>query len=295
MVDYRHCRSSLKKAHQEKKHFKKKKKEWDNTLDRTMPEEAYIHSARTKYNEHDKRRPGRNHSREVIPDQKHRDDVTMPKPVKHKTSRGKMSHGGSRHRQANAQAAQEIGRMFSSSRRDSLSPTRSYLSGPSTMSHRGMDGTSQSFRLENLGPPGVLVNSASFLESEHGSIFSPPGGSSAPSIQRHATGASSHRSRRRRNEHPVEDVSPLSSVVELSHLTPHPRAARSPSPLSQRSYGGRAIPDIALTPCGSNLSSIISQTNHRSHPVYQSDRESLTSQNTFYTAFWGDGHRPTAG
>lgn len=215
----------------------------------------------------------------------------MPKPIKHKKSRGNVQYDGSQQHQArNGQAAREVGTMFLSSGRNSPSSTRTYHSGPSTVSHRRVNGTSQRRRVEEVRPPKpvVLVNSAPLPRSQHGTVLSRPGGSSAPSIQRHATVASSHRSRSRRHGHPVEEVSPLSSVVELNHLNPHP--PRSPSPLS--SYGGRGIPDITITPCGSNRSSVISQANHHGYPAHQSDRESFTSQNTFHTAFWDGPYGP---
>lgn len=296
------CWSDLKKEHQHKRDKKRKeieekreKKKRADTLNRTMPDAAHIHSAHTEHDMYDKRGHGRSHSQKMKTDQKRKADVAMPKPVKYKANRGEVQHDGSQRQVRNGQAARDIGAMFSSSGRTSPSSSHTYHSGPSTVSRRGMNGTSQRIVVDEIRPPRVLVNSASFLESEHGSILSRPGGSSAPSIQRHATGAGSHKSRRRRHEHPVENVSPLSSVVESSHLTQHPRPTRSPSPLSMSSYAGRGIPDITITPCGSDRSSIIPQTDYDGHRADRSDRESLTSQNFFHPAFWGDRHGPRAG
>ncbi|KAI7775213.1 hypothetical protein LA080_007164 [Diaporthe eres] len=87
-VEYCHCGSILKKAHQEKKDFErqqreaeKRQMEWDDTLDRRVPEEAYIHNAHTTYNERDKRGHGRNHSRKTRPDkQREAAQTRQPEP-----------------------------------------------------------------------------------------------------------------------------------------------------------------------------------------------------------------------
>lgn len=298
LTEHSECWSDLKKEHRSKREKKReeiakrrKEKKRDDILNHTMPEAVHIRRAHTKHSKYDKRGRGRSHSRKVKPDQNREADLAIPKPVKHKASRGKMRHDGSRHHQArNGQAAREIGAMFSSSGRASPSSTYTDLSGPSAVSRRRMNGTSQRSQVpvENIRPPRVLLNSASFLRSEHGSILSRPGASSEPSIQRHATGASSHRSRRRRHEHPVEDVSPLSSVVELSHLTPHEHALLEPSICSS---DHPPLPVIKVTPCDPGRNSIASQSSNDRPHSFESV-EALAPRDRF-TAQYGRWYSPS--
>lgn len=257
---YRRCWPKLRDSHRRKKNQNNQKREEEKrrkrekTLDRTMP------------NAYDKRNDGRSPSRTRGWDQKRKAGVAIPKPVKQKTSHGNLPYDDSRQYQSrNAQEPRETRTIFASSGRSQHSDNTSF-SQPSTVSRRRMNDISQKIWEDKHRTPRegqarnarVLVDPASLPRSQHGSI------------QRQTTGASSHRSRRRRHEIKAEEVSPLSSAVELDHLDPAPR---TPSPLTLRSYEVRAIPDITLTPCGSNHSST-SRLNHYDGPERQSDSES---------------------
>lgn len=236
-------------------------------------------------NAYDKRNYGRSHSRTRESDQERKADVAIPKPVKQKTSHGNMRYDDSRLvLSRNAQEPREIGTMLASSGRSQRS-NHTDFSQPSTASRRRMNGMSQRTREDRNRTPRkgevgntrvLLVDSATLPRSQQGSI------------QRQTTGAISHGSRRRRHENIAEEVSPLSSPVELDHLAPAPR---TPSPLTLRSYEDRTIPGITVTPCGSNHSSMIPHANHYDGPAHQSDSESFVSHS--YTKICVDAHEPT--
>lgn len=173
----------------------------------------------------------------------------------------------------------------------SASKTRHRRQIPRDMTGTTIVATTTSYpeHSENIGHPG----------SQHRNQPSRPGGSSAASIQRTATGASSNWRWRHHHEPHVEDVSPLSSVVDLRRLSPYsiPRRSeslprRSVSPLSVRPDRDQRVPEITVTPCGSNRSSIISQSSGYYYEAHQSDSESTTSNTTFHTAPCADVHRP---
>lgn len=115
-----------------------------------------------------------------------------------------------------------------------------------------------------------------------------PGAFLTPSIQRTATGASSHRSRRHPQEHSLPEVSPLSSHEDLSRLTPRERASREPSLCST---DRPPIPLITVTPCGSHRNSMASQPDD---DLLRTDRRRKPSEpGASFTGDYGRWYSPS--
>lgn len=124
--------------------------------------------------------------------------------------------------------------------------------------------------------------------SRNKSPSSSPGAFLTPSIQRAATGTSSHGSRRHPQEHLLPEVSPLSSYEDLSRLTPRERALREPSLCST---DRPPIPVITVTPCGSHRNSMASQPDD---DLLRTDRRGKTSEpGGNFTGNYGHWYSPS--
>lgn len=264
---------------------------------------------------YDTRDRSRSQSQKHKSDRKRKAKVELPKPVKQKTTRGRRRHRRTspQPQARNRKQKREAESGYSSSGRDSPYSVRAYSTRHSPEPSRRMDHVQTTEELRNevmFGPnwlpprdmtydeqkewwenyrayrdgelrhERVLVNPDVLPRSQHGSVVSRPGASRAPSTQRTATTASSHRSRRRPRVQNVDEISPMSSAIELSDLISDERARRSPSPLS---IGSPVIPRLKVTPPtdGPERSASLAQTTRHDYPAHRNDEESLLSQNPY--------------
>lgn len=217
----------------------------------------------------------------------------------------------SRRRERNGQSEQ--GTVPRSSARHRRGPDLAHPSAHDKQHHRSANKTSHRRQMpREMTGTTIVATTTSHPEhsknlghprSQHRNHPSRQGGSSAPSIQRTTTVASSNRGRRHHHEPQVDDMSPLSSDVDTRRLSPYsiPRRSESPprrtgsvSPLSVRPDRDQRVPEITVTPCGSNRSSIISESTGYFSEAHQGDNESLASNNSFHTAPCADVHGPAA-
>lgn len=250
----------------------------------SKPEEAHLPQqcevATVRIEDRDRQHP-KPESQRYATNQSWRSEPGASTATRHQTSsrrkRRKNEHAPPLQRW-NEQSAQQSVPLGSA--RHLPGPTFTYPSASNLQYQRSPGKTSREKQVSN--------DPASPPRSRNRSPSSRPGAFLTPSIQRAATGASSHRSRRHPQEHLLPEVSPLSSYEDLSRLTPRERALREPSLCSTDLP---PIPVITVTPCGSHRNSMALQPDD---DLLRTDRRGNTSEpGGNFTGKYGHWYSPS--